>query len=79
MSTLTFEQQAARDFFVSDIVSTVAYRIETQEGELKDYDFEEWEETAKNLGLSKEAISQTVEEVRQILQLMSKLNKKRVA
>lgn len=79
MSTLTFEQQAARDLFVSDIVSTVVYRIKNQEGELKEYDFESWETMAKDMGLSEKAISQVVEEVRQTLNLLLKFSKKRVA
>lgn len=79
MSTLTFEQQTARDLFVTDIVSTVAYRINNQEGELQPYDIEDWEATAKDMGLSEKAISQVVEEVRQTLKLLLKFSKKRVA
>lgn len=78
MSTLTFKQQAARDSFVSDIVSTVAYRIKNQEGKLQPYDTEHWELTATELKLSEKAISQVVEEVRQSLDLLLKFSKKRV-
>ena len=79
MSTLTFEQQAARDSLTSNILSTVAFRVECYDGEVSSHDIEHWEAMAKDMGLSKKAISQTVEEVRQILQLMKKFSKKRVA
>lgn len=79
MSTLTFEQQAARDSFVTSILSTVAFRVDCYDGEVQSHDIEHWEATAKDMGLSKKAISQTVEEVRQILQLMKKFSKNRVA
>jgi hypothetical protein len=78
MSTLTFEQRAARDSFVVRILSAVTHRIGCND-EVQPRDIEYWEYTAKDLGLSEKAISQTVEEVRQVLNLMSKLNKKRVA
>ena len=79
MSTLTFEQQTARDSLTSSILSTVAFRVECYDGEVQSHDIEHWEGMAKDMGLSQKAISQTVEEVRQILQLMKKFSKKRVA
>lgn len=79
MSTLTFEQQTERDEFVADIVSTVTYRIKNNDGDLKDYDIEDWEIKANDLGLSEKAVSQVVEEVRQTLNLLFKFSKKRVA
>lgn len=79
MSTLTFEQQTARDSFVAGIVSSVTFRVECHDGEIPEYYIEDWEETAKDLGLSEKAISQVVEEVRQTLNLMKKFSKKRVA
>lgn len=80
MSTeLTFEQRAARDLFVSDILNCVNFRIRRYGGELKSYDIENWKARASYYNMSEAAISQTVEEVRQVLNLMSKLNKKRVA
>jgi hypothetical protein len=79
MSTLTFEQQAARDSFVAGILSTVTFRIECYDGEIPEFYINDWEETAKQLGLSEKAISQVVEEVRQTLKLLLKFSKKRVA
>ena len=79
MSTLTFEQQTERDEFVADIVSTVTYRIKNNGGDFKDYDIEDWEIKANDLGLSEKAVSQVVEEVRQTLNLLFKFSKKRVA
>lgn len=79
MSTLTFEQQTERDEFVADIVSTVTYRIRNNDGDLMDYDIEDWELKANDLGLSEKAVSQVVEEVRQTLNLLFKFSKKRVA
>lgn len=79
MSTLTFEQQAARDSFVASILSTVTYRIECHDGEIPDFYIEDWERSAKDLGLSEKAVSQVVEEVRRTLNLLLKFSKKRVA
>lgn len=79
MSTLTFKQQVARDLFVINILFSVAFRVDCYDGEVQPYDIEHWKATAKDMRLSNEAISQTVEEVRQLLQLMKKFSKKRVA
>jgi hypothetical protein len=79
MSTLTFEQQAARDGLTSSILKDVAYYVRYNDGDIPDDVVPFWESRAKEAGMSKAAISQTVEEVRQVLNLMKKFSKKRVA
>lgn len=76
---LTFEQRAGRDAFVFYILNTVGYCIlHRDKRQIPGWNIEDWETTAKRMGLSEAAISQTIEEVRQVLNLMVKLNKKRV-
>lgn len=80
MSTnLTFEQRAARDYLTFTILSDAAYYIQHNDSEIPENEVKNWEARASFYGMSKAAVSQTVEEVRQVLNLMSKLNKKRVA
>lgn len=79
MSTLTFEQRAERDRLTFGILSDVAYYVRKDNGNIPDDLITFWEARAKEVDMSEAAVSQTVEEVRQVLNLMSKLNKKRVA
>lgn len=79
MSTLTFEQQAERDRLTFGILNDVAYYIKYADSEIPEAEIHSWKTRAAAYGMSEAAISQTVEEVRQVLNLMNKLNKKRVA
>lgn len=80
MSTeLTFEQRSQRDRLTFSILGTVAYYTQLHDAYIPDQVIESWKDRAAVYGLSEAAVSQTVEEVRQVLELMSKLNKKRVA
>lgn len=79
MSTLTFEQQADRDRLTFSILRDAAYYVRYDDGNIPVETLNHWEARAAEMGVPEAAISQTVEEVRQVLNLMSKLNKKRVA
>ena len=80
MSTnLTFEQRVARDRLTFTILSDAAYYIQCNNSEIPEVEVKNWKARASQEGMSEAAVSQTVEEVRQVLNLMSKLNKKRVA
>lgn len=79
MSTLTFEQQAERDRLTFGILNDVAYYIKYADSEIPEAEIHSWKTRAAAYGMSEAAVSQTVEEVRQILQLMKKFSKKRVA
>lgn len=80
MSTnLTFEQRTQRDRLTFAILNDVAYYNHFHDSEIPEVEVKNWEARASSCNMSKAAISQTVEEVRQVLNLMSKLNKKRVA
>lgn len=78
MNKLTFERRAARDRLVFNILGDITYFIQYHDANLPDQIIEFWKERAITHDLSKAAVSQTVEEVRQVLDLMSKLNEKRV-
>ena len=76
MSNLSYESQAHRDFIVVAILRDVIKAVQCRDGEMDALD-----ETHFNslvLGLSDEARRQVTEEVRQVLRLLEKLNKKRV-
>ena len=76
MSNLTYSNQAYRDFIVVAILRDVIKAVQNRDGEMDALD-----ETHFNslvLGLSDEARRQVTEEVRQVLRLLEKLNKKRV-
>lgn len=80
MSTLTFEQQTARDRLVGRILGDATLYIKnTPDATIPDWEIAGWEAIAEDYNLSKKAISQTVDEVRQILEFMAELAKKRVA
>lgn len=79
MPTLTFEQKAERDRLTFGILSDLAYYIKYGDSDIPEVEIHMWKTRAATHGMSPTAVSQTVEEVRQVLNLMSKLNKKRVA
>lgn len=79
MSTLTFEQRAERDRLTFGILNDLAYYIKYADSEIPEVEIHTWKTRAATYGMSQAAVSQAVEEVRQVLNLMSKLNKKRVA
>lgn len=80
MSTdLTFMQRAERDRLTFGILNNVAYYIKYSDSEIPESDINNWKTRANAFDMSEAAVSQTVEEVRQVLNLMSELNKKRVA
>jgi hypothetical protein len=76
MSNLTYDQHCARDRLVVSIVRDIVDSVEYNNGELN------WIDKANFDGriahLSDEARRQVTEEVRQVLLLLEKLNKKRV-
>lgn len=76
MSNLTYDQHADRDQIVLNTLQRIARAVRYDKGKLHVYD-----EYTFNLfvaHLSDEARRQVTEEVRQVLRLLEKLNKKRV-
>jgi hypothetical protein len=76
MSNLTYDQHCERDRIVVSTVRDIVDSVEFGNGEMT-----VWDEARFNGGthhLSDEARRQVTEEVRQVLLLLEKLNKKRV-
>jgi hypothetical protein len=76
MSKLTYDQHCERDRFVVNTLQDIVGSAEYNNGEMT-----VWDEARFNGGikhLSDEARRQVTEEVRQVLLLLEKMNKKRV-
>ena len=76
MSNLTYDQHADRDNIVVSILQDIVYAVQNREGEMNAYD--EHNFNLRIAHLSDEARRQVTEEVRQVLRLLERLNKKRV-
>ena len=76
MSNLTYNNQAYRDFIVVSILRDIVKAVQNRDGEMDALDEAHFNSLV--LGLSDEARRQVTEEVRQVLRLLEKLNKKRV-
>jgi len=76
MSNLTYGDHARRDFIVVSILRDILQAVRLRDGEMDAMDEAHFNSLV--LGLSDEARRQVTEEVRQVLRLLEKLNKKRV-
>ena len=76
MSNLTYDQHADRDRIVLSTLCTIVRAVQYDDAKMDEYD--EAHFNGLVLGLSDEARRQVTEEVRQVLLLLEKLNKKRV-
>jgi hypothetical protein len=76
MSNLTYDQHCVRDRLVVSTVRDIVDSVEYNNGEMTVWDDARFSDGVRHL--SDEARRQVTEEVRQVLLLLEKLNKKRV-
>ena len=76
MSNLTYDQHCERDNIVLSTLQTIVRAVRYDNAKLDEYDESHFNFLVAHL--SDEARRQVTEEVRQVLRLLEKLNKKRV-
>jgi hypothetical protein len=76
MSNLSYEKHSQRDFIVVSVLRDVLQAVRLRDGEMDAMDEVHFNNLVRDL--SDEARRQVTEEVRQVLLLLEKLNKKRV-